>query len=285
MLNTLYQHREHFQTFLARGLQKNVPNRARALYPVELLAAQESGNTQLQVLEIGASGGLALIADQYRYRYDDKIFGNSTSHTLVEDDWGDPGDRRKEIHAFLAQQLPEKITRKGCDLAPINVTNGRDHKLALAQIAWATGQKNWAEIQAAIKDANSQADLLSIVQCDAEEWLTDQLLAADISDRTTIVFSSITERYYSEEKRRNIRDIIGEAGANATTANRLYYVRFDCPDVADPNTQELAVESYPGPRKFSVPATGVGGFSLADFHRAAFPRSPRQRSSGASRRP
>lgn len=267
VLDTVYQRKTYFTDLLKRGLQMNIPSRGRALFVVELLAAHDTGNRPIQVLALGPSAGLDLLADRYRYAFDGEIYGSKTAATVIKNGWGEAGEHRKKLRRFLSQDLPP-ITRKGCDLFPLDATSEDGQALLLAPVAQL--DEYFKECETALSDANAEQNLLSIVKGHAPNWL-----ARELSDRpegkTTIVWSSTMERYLSVHERAQLHDTVTAAKAHATESSPFYYVRLDCPDVANPNAQTLHVESAPKMRTFSLPVYAGANFSLADFYDAAMP--------------
>ena len=71
---------------LHRTVQTNEPGRSAALYPVLLWLTAVHGRP-LRLLEIGASAGLNLICDRYRYDVGELTLGDPGSPVRFEQPW------------------------------------------------------------------------------------------------------------------------------------------------------------------------------------------------------
>jgi hypothetical protein len=97
------------------GIQTNEVQRCFVLLPIFLTVARMSGK-QLDLIELGASGGLNLLWDRYRYRY-------------AQGSWG-PLDAELELagveqSAVPADLLDERVfvrRRRGIDLDPVDIS-------------------------------------------------------------------------------------------------------------------------------------------------------------------
>jgi hypothetical protein len=98
---------------LAHPLQTNAPSRSKALVGALCLVAERTG-LALRLLELGASAGLNLRVDRFRYEQDGVSFGPEHSPVRFVD--------------FLTGGMPplaggfSVAERSGCDLNPIDAT-------------------------------------------------------------------------------------------------------------------------------------------------------------------
>jgi hypothetical protein len=98
---------------LSRGTQTNEAARCATLLP---LMAGIPG--PLALLEVGASAGLCLYPDRYRYDYDGTIVGGTGAQPTLA--------CSLENDVPLPARLPEVVWRAGLDLNPLDVTTDDD---------------------------------------------------------------------------------------------------------------------------------------------------------------
>src|SRR5439155_2214911 len=95
---------------LRQGCQTNEVGRSAALLGGFLEVAHRT-HLPLRVLEIGASAGLNLRWDRYRYE-------------SAEGAWGDPSSRVRFTHSFEIpppmNRTADVVEQRGCDLNPID---------------------------------------------------------------------------------------------------------------------------------------------------------------------
>jgi hypothetical protein len=108
----LEEHREELRELVVRPVQTNEVGCSAALLGGFLLVARETG-MPLRVLELGASAGLNLLWDRYRYEADGV-------------GWGDPASPVRIADPFVEGSLPPLevpacvVERGGCDLRPLD---------------------------------------------------------------------------------------------------------------------------------------------------------------------
>ncbi|MCA9245355.1 MAG: DUF2332 domain-containing protein [Phycisphaerales bacterium] len=98
----------------ARRVQTNEVNRCGVMLPAFCEACAAFGDAPLQLIEVGASAGLALGLDRYRYEYDDGLIVGGASPVVV----------RTALHGPYKpprRALPRIADRIGVDIAPGNV--------------------------------------------------------------------------------------------------------------------------------------------------------------------
>jgi hypothetical protein len=122
----LVDHRATLRDQVARGCQTNEVGRSASLLGGFLEIAHRA-RLSLRLLEIGASAGLNLRWDRYRYE-------------SLEGAWGDPASPVRFVHAFDVppplNRSADVASRKGCDLNPIDPTS-EDGALSLRSFVWA----------------------------------------------------------------------------------------------------------------------------------------------------
>jgi len=123
----LAEHRDEIRALLDLPCQTNEVGRSAALLGGFLVVARETG-LPLALAEIGASAGLNLRWDRYRYE-------------TVGSAWGDPGAPVRFADTFLDGHPPFDVRvtvreRRGCDLAPLDPASG-EARLVLRSSVWA----------------------------------------------------------------------------------------------------------------------------------------------------
>lgn len=207
-------------------VQTNEPARAVALLPG---FAAVAGRTRLplRLLEVGASAGLLLRFDAYRY-------------TLGPGSWGPP-DSPVSIAADGNAPLGpvEVASRRGCDVHPLDVVRDR---LLLLSFVWPTHLERFGRLQDALELASSLP--AEVDEASAAAWLQGQL-AAPADAMATVVYHSIVWQYLTGDERHRARTTIEEAGGRATPSAPLAWLRFE-PHPEPATGAELRLTTWPG---------------------------------------
>jgi hypothetical protein len=198
---------------LARRCQTNEVGRSAALMGGFLEVARRSG-LPLRILEIGASAGLNLRWDRYRYESEGGPWGPADSPVrfagVFED--GPPFD----VDAEVAE-------RAGCDLFPVDPTT-EDGRLTLMSHVWPDQRERFSRLEGAIEIARGVPALVE--QADAADWLVERLreLPAGVA---TVVFHSVMMDQVDAVTRGRIGAAITEAGRRATEGSPVAWVRME----------------------------------------------------------
>ncbi|MFD0662018.1 DUF2332 domain-containing protein [Thermocatellispora tengchongensis] len=172
-------------TVLARRTQTNEAGRCASLMP--MLAALPG---PLALIEVGASAGLCLYPDRYRYRYDDRpAVGPADSPVVL--------DCRTNGRVPVPDRLPEVVWRAGIDLDPVDV---RDDEAVrwLESLIWPGQDERLARLRSAVRPARE--DPPRIVRGDAEAVLPELVRSAP-AGATVVVFHSALMPYLDEPAR------------------------------------------------------------------------------------
>ena len=206
------------RNFLKSPPQTNETRRAIALL-AGFLAFAQTWRGPIDTLEIGASAGLNLNWDRFRYRTASWAWG-ADSAVSIDTDWhGAP------------PPLPEISVRNraGCDLNPLDIRDP-DARLQLKAYIWPDQPERLARFDGAV--ALALAHDTRVERADAAEWLV-QKLAARADDAATIVYHSVFLQYPPREARDAIVAAINAAGAQATAEAPLAWVRLEPEAVTD----------------------------------------------------
>lgn len=201
----LIDRREAVQALVGRGCQTNEVGRSAALLGGFLEVAQRSGKP-LRILEVGASAGLNLRWDRFRYE-------------SAEGEWGDASSPVRFDHSFDVpppmNRAAEVVERKGCDLNPIDPTTA-EGALTLRSFVWADQLARMGQLDGAIQVARDVS--VEVERIGAADFVERELPRAR-PDVATVVFHSVFIQYVSEPERRRIEDAVASA--------RVHYLHFE----------------------------------------------------------
>jgi hypothetical protein len=197
----LEEHTDFLADFVRRqGVQTNEVQRLWALLPLFLHATR--GADVVDVVELGASGGLNLAFDRYRYVYEHAEWG-ATGATLALN-----GSERSPLPASLFAADLQVRSRIGIDLAPVDVTTAEGTRL-LESFVWAGQEERLSRLRAAIGVVRE--DPPQVVRGDITEELPG-LLATLPNGGLTLVFQSSVFEYIDENGRARVRDALDSSG-------------------------------------------------------------------------
>lgn len=200
--------------YLDSAPQTNEVSRSAALLPGYLAIAGLTG-LPLAVREIGASAGLNLWFDRHFYDYGSFSWGAADAKVRIACDWR--GER---------PSLPERIAvadRKGCDLNPIDARDAIARARMLAYI-WPDQTARLARAEAAL-DLFAAQDL-RIEAIDAAQFAAREL-EAGAPGRALVLAHSIFWQYLPEAAKTAVRAAIAQAGARASLASPLAWLRME----------------------------------------------------------
>jgi hypothetical protein len=198
---------------LLRPVQTNEVGRAASLLGGFAWVARETA-LPLRILEVGASAGLNLRFD--RFRYESEGFA-----------WGDPASpvRLASIFEGPAPRLTPRIEvaeRIGCDAAPLDPGAGAD-RLTLRSFLWPDQIARRARLDAAL-DLAARVPA-QVERADALDWLERRL--APRAGAATVVYHSIVMPYFEPEARRRFARRVRSAGEAATRDAPLAWLSLE----------------------------------------------------------
>lgn len=207
-------HASYILARLAGAPQTNEVQRSAVLLPGFMEIAKLTGAMDLVTSELGASAGLNLFWDKYRYQLGGNQWGDSLSDTLLEPEWtgGSP------IFTVLNVQ-----NRAGCDLNPIDISEMEQRQKLLSYI-WPDQAARIQRSHSAMKFVASQK--VNIDKSDAIDWLDKRL--SDMHDGAVhVVYHTIAWQYFPEEAKRRGEALLKEAGRKATKDAPLAWLRLE----------------------------------------------------------
>lgn len=239
---TLVDHQDELRVTVRNPVQTNEVARAAALVGGFLHIFQRSQHP-LRLLELGASAGLNLRWDHFRYVASPRRA------------WGPPRSSVRLEGVFIGD-LPfrgacEVVERLGCDTAPIDPTT-REGQLRLKSFIWADQLDRLDRLKAAI--SISRRVPATVDAADAADWL-DTLLVRLRPATTTVVFHTIVWQYLGRRSQDRIKRVIETAGRKARRDRPLAWLRLEPAG----EMAELRLTIWPGGDETLLAKSGYHG--------------------------
>jgi hypothetical protein len=200
--------REH----LDRPVQTNEVSRCAGLVGGFLMVAQET-RMPLAVLEVGASAGLNLRFDRYRF-------------TAGDASWGDPGSAVRFEDVFDGSAAPpldaelSVAERRGCDRNPLD-PRAEEDRLTLMSYVWPDQDRRFGLLRGALDIA--ARDTIAVERATAAEW-TERVLGEQRSGVATVLYHSVVVQYLASDEATAFHDAIVAAGRRATAESPLAWL-------------------------------------------------------------
>jgi hypothetical protein len=195
-------------------LQTNEVQRSAVLVAGFLRVAARTG-LPLRIREIGSSAGLNLVFDRYRYELGPHRFGDAAAPLVLAARWdGAPPDLEATLRV---------ASRRGCDVAPLDVRDPA-HRVRLESFVWPEQLDRLARLRAALAVAAREPPAIDAEPAGA--WLETQL-GERVERVATVVFHSVVWWYIPEAERARITRVMESAGARATRAAPLAWLRME----------------------------------------------------------
>ncbi len=236
---------ETLRELVARPCQTNEVGRCAGLILGFLTVARKTG-LPLRLLEIGASAGLNLRWDQFRYEHGDAAWGPPDSPVRLTGRW----NREPEVFATGDVQVVE---RRGCDPNPMDPADP-ETILALKGSIWADQEERFRLLEGALRIASRIP--ATVERSNAGDWLEGELRNAS-SGTATIVYHSVVWQYLDPPEREQVRDTIRAAGERATEDAPLAWLSTEPQEVAKRHRVRLTM--WPGGDIHSLAETGPHG--------------------------
>lgn len=185
------EHRDAIEELVrSRTTQTNEARRTVVTLPALGLVQHESG-VPLALIDVGASAGLTLLPDRYRYQVGGVDAGDPDSPVIIECDLA--GDLRPPI--------PDRVEvgwRRGLDLNPLDVRDA-ETRAWLRALIWPEHPDRLALLDAALRVARDEPPIVE--QGDLVDDLP-RVLAAAPHDASLVVTSTWTLAYLEPDRRR-----------------------------------------------------------------------------------
>lgn len=243
LLDVFRRNADELRNSLEQPVQTNEVGRCAALLFGFLMVAAETG-LPLRLLEVGASAGLNLRWDRYRYEADGFSWGPPESLVKLE----------FELEGRDAPSLPttvESASRQGCDASPIDPTTA-EGELTLLTYIWPDQKERIARMRSALEVAREEPAELD--QESAAAW-TRRMLAEPTAGEATVIYHSIVSQYLGDAERQSLFDGIREAGERATAAAPLAWLRMEPAD----DRADVELTLWPGGEDRRIARAGYHG--------------------------
>lgn len=178
--------------------QTNEVGRSVALLAGLSEAVRRTGLAKVRLLEPGASAGLNLLVDRFRFVGDGWSAGPSDAH-LVLDGCEAPG---------FSPATFEVVERRGCDLDPFEATTD-EGAAYLRSFVWPHMPERDGRLVAAL--ATLRETPVAVDRAGAAEWVRARLAESADDDVLTVVWHSITRQYWPPQEYAAMLAAIDEA--------------------------------------------------------------------------
>jgi hypothetical protein len=235
---------------VALRCQTNEVGRAAAL-AFGFLDVAATTAMPMRILEVGASAGLNLRWDRFRFGGGGASWGDAESPVDLTGLWAEAPEH--------AEARVEVVERRGCDMAPVDPTQP-EGRLALQASVWADQLPRFARLRGALELASrvpATVDAASL-----ESWLPGQL-AASRPGLATVVYHSVVDEYLPEDARRAFHATLDEAGSRATAEAPLAWLRLE--PTTELRHHGLRLVTWPGRSERLLAVCGAHG---SDVRRA-----------------
>lgn len=232
--------------------QTNETGRAAPLWGAVLHTLAELGPMPVRLWEIGASAGLNLRADRFRYECAD---GSG---------WGDAGSAVVLTRAWpsLPRGAPddvEVVQRLGVDIAPLDPTNAADARTLVSYV--------WPDQQVRLDRLRGALALATQVPATVRTGRAAELAAEFAPRRGTlgVLWHSVVWQYLSVAEQARLLDRLAAAGRQASTEAPLAHVAFEPrrPAPGEPHEFVVTVRAWPGGRERVLGAAPPHGIPMA----------------------
>lgn len=202
----LAAHVDELRESLREAPQTNEPARTVALLVGLAEAVRRTGLRRVRLLEPGASAGLGLLVDRYRFVGDGWAAGPEESPFVV-DGCGAPG---------LEPESFEVVERRGCDVAPVDPTTPEGAAyLRSFVLPWHIERHE--RLGAALEVARAVA--APVDTAPAARWVADQLERPVEEGVLTVVWHSVTRLYWPPEETAAMEAALAQARSRMPLAH------------------------------------------------------------------
>ncbi|GAA0614426.1 DUF2332 domain-containing protein [Kribbella sandramycini] len=215
------------RALLTQPPQTNEVRRSAALYGGLLQLVREVP-LPVRLFEMGASAGLNLRADQFRYVADGRAYGAVDSPVVIEDAWS--GRVLEPVELRVAERI-------GADIAPVNPLSEEGAR-TLASYVWADMPERLARLRAAVEVARRvPADV-------RREDAVSFVRGLEVSPgHLTVLWHSIMWQYLTDDDRAAVDALVAELGERADASAPFARLRYE------PGPEQgflIEVETWPG---------------------------------------
>jgi hypothetical protein len=235
---------DELRELAALHCQTNEVGRAAALIG-GFLDVAASTRLPLRLLEVGASAGLNLRWDRFRYGGGHRSWGPEGSPVDLRGLWTAPPP--------LPVPAVEVVERRGCDRSPVDPASP-EGRLGLTASVWGDQVARLARLRGAL-------ELASVLQVTVEEAPLDAWAVRELGEApsgvATVLFHSVVEEYLPGDVRARFHAALAAAGARATAAAPLAWLRLE--PVTALRSHGLTLTTWPGGAERVLARCGAHG--------------------------
>lgn len=218
--------------------QTNEVRRSAVLIAVGQVLAARFG-MPLRLSELGASGGLNLMWDQYALDVGGARFGRADANVVLMPDWEGDAPPRGDVAV---------ASRRGVDLNPLNPRDPLD-ALRLRAYLWPDQPDRLQRTEASIAGFDAGVD-----RSDAIDWLADRL--GHDTGICHLIYHTVAWQYFPAAVQAKGTAMIEAAGAEATPDAPLAWFGMEADGQKD--GAALTLRIWPGDHRIAL--------GRADFH-------------------
>jgi hypothetical protein len=240
-LATMAEHRAEVSVRLTEQVQTNEVARACALVG-GFAEVSRRFRRPLALAEIGASAGLLLRWDRYRYDTGAQVAGDPDAALVFRGHWTVAPD---------LSGLAPVAERGGCDIAPLDASDP-NHQLRLLSFVWPDQVSRLERLRTALHGAAGLP--VAIERADAGDWLAARLPHRP-AGVATVVYHAIVWQYLPRRSQDAVRSALARHGADARADTPLAWLRMEpAGPVAD-----LRLTTWPGGHEEVLGTSGYHG--------------------------
>lgn len=215
LLEVLQTHDDYLHDFLDSPPQTNEVARSSILLGGALLIAARTG-LPLRWHEIGASAGLNLLLDRYRYELDVGTWGDPCSPVVIRSPWS---GRAPDLTVPLSI-----VSRAGCDVAPLDPGTESARERILSYV-WPDQSERLTRTKAALELVGGSS---TRVQREPASTFVERHFIAPAEDGVVrVLVHSIVWQYLPKSERDAVRQALARAGATATERAPVAWFRME----------------------------------------------------------
>jgi hypothetical protein len=212
--------------------QTNEAGRSANFVAAMLWLAQQGLPARFECLEIGSSAGINLMLDRYSYDLGGIRVGPQPGVMHFAPAWkgAPPPDRTITI-----------ASTKGCDVAPVDLTNPAE-ALRLRAYIWPEHTVRFERMDAAIRAAATRKP--DLVHATAADFVEAELAKPQEPGTTRMLMHSIVWQYVPADQQARVTAAMEVAGARATPYRPLAWVMVEADRTV--HRHKLTVRCFPG---------------------------------------
>ena len=212
--------------------QTNEAGRSANFVAAMLWLADQGLPPRFECLEIGASAGINLMLDRYRYDLGGVAVGPEVGAMTFAPEWTGAPPPARDIAIVLT---------RGCDVAPVDLTDPAQ-ALRLKAYIWPEHSIRFQRMEAAIREAEIRKP--DLVKMNAADFVEAELAKPQEAGTTRVLMHSIVWQYVPEHEQERVRTAMLAAGEKATADRPLAWVSVEADRTV--HRHLLKVRYWPG---------------------------------------